>query len=255
MLSLVIYFGFAYLIKDMGQIRHGLAMGVALIAFHFILEKKPLLFYLFALLAFSLHYSAIVLLPAYFITTRLNIKTAIITIVVLLPLVFINSKDLLFALIEHLPIETIQGKAVFYLNSEEYGQTLGFNFSIVIRITILMLMIVFRRKGKEIMPGFQTLLYLYCYGIAIYLLLNPVQEFAIRTSDYFRLLDCIILPNFILFTHNRKMQNIIWLVVCVYCYYTVYKMLALDVFQHDFIPYKFVRIENRWPLVFTLRSG
>lgn len=237
--SLVIYFSVAFLIKDMGQIRHGLAMGIVLISFAYLFKRKVKMFLLFILLAFLFHASAIIVLPAYWIA-KIKIRPlgyAIITLI-LFPLLFVDIRPVFLALLGLTSIPQIQSKATFYLYSEEFGSQLGLNISVILRLATFGLMLLFNEQGRKIYYYYDDLVKLYFYGIVLYILFNSVSDFAIRSSDYFRLLDCIILPFFVFLGKTRVEKNVLFPVLLLYSLLSLYKLFSSDDFYENYMPYK-----------------
>jgi len=239
--SLVIYFSVAYLIKDMGQIRHGLAMAIILVSFTYLFKKKLKGFLFFVGLAFMFHASAIIVLPAYWFA-KLKIKPVTYALVsfILLPLLFFDLRPVFLSLIGYTYLPQIQSKATLYLYSDQFGSPLGFNISIVFRLVILGLLVLFAKAGNKRYNYYDDLAKLYFYGIILYIVFNSVSDFAIRTSDYFKLLDCIILPFFVYLGNRRIERSFIFSILLLYSLWSVYKLFTAPDFIESYLPYKTV---------------
>ncbi len=227
--ALVVYLSSVFLIKEMGQIRHGVAMAFALVAFGMMYEErtKAALFFIFCALLF--HYSAICILPAFFLVKRQisSVKMLVIAFT-LLPLVMIDIKPIVATFIGIFPIEGINGKLRLYLNSPEYGVSVGLNSSIALRLIVLGIMLYFRDTLTEKQAGFNLFLNLYFLGVCYYFIFGSISVMAMRTSVYFRVLEIIILPCFILLGKTVGEKLLITLLISANSAFTLYKYLNLD---------------------------
>jgi len=237
--SLLIYFSIAYLIKDMGQIRHGLAMAIVLMSFVFVFKKKTFAFFLFVLLAFTIHASAIAVIPVYWLANiTIRPRYLIAALVVLFPLLFIDLRPVFLSFLGFITLPQVQSKATFYLYSEEFGSPLGLNISVILRVLIFLGMLAFYQNGKNNYSFYPQLVTLYFYGLFLYILFNSVSDFAIRTSDYFKLLDCIILPFFITLGKNRTQKSLLWSLAVLYSSWSIFKLLSDNTFLQEYTPYR-----------------
>ena len=238
-LSALIYFPIGFLINELGQIRHGLAIGIVLIAFGYLFQNKTKWFFIYSTLAIFFHLSAFIVLPVYFFVNR-NIKSAylILSIYILSGLLFIDSRPFLLSILDYVPIPAIQSKMTLYLYSEEFGSPLGFNFSFVLRFIIFIVLVYFKEPGEQKFFFYKKLIWLYYYGILLYIVFNSVSDFAIRTSVYFKTLDCLILPCIITLGKTRKEKVVLWSIFVLYAFYSLYKLLSDPATAKAFIPYR-----------------
>jgi hypothetical protein len=224
--ALLVYYSTVFVIKEMGQMRHGVAMGFALLAFGFMTEKKTNLALVMVSVAMLFHYSAICLFPAFFIAhKKISNPRILATILLLLPLILIDLKPLFNLIVNVLPIESARSKGEFYLNSPLFGVSVGIDSSIVLRILVLGIILFFRSEVKEKFPSIEVYLNLYFLGICYYLLFSSVSEFAQRTSVYFRSLEIVILPSFLLLGKTIGDRLIIGILIVLNAVYTIYKLI------------------------------
>ena len=72
-LSILIFFSHVYLLKDLAQIRSGLAASIILLSFYFLANAKVIKYFSFVLLASSIHLTALTTIIGYFFIRIMNI--------------------------------------------------------------------------------------------------------------------------------------------------------------------------------------
>lgn len=238
--SLLLYFSITFLISDMGQIRNGLAIAIALSAFQDGFEKNHLAYFGKTVLAILCHSSAIIILPAYWLirTKYVDIRSMLLYLGLSCVFLIIDIRSMLFLLAENLPIFQIQAKIAFYATSEEFGEPLGLNISLLLRLFILLIMVVYRNRACEVNSYFPYIIKLYAFGVCLYMIFNSIAEFSIRFSNYFKVLECIILPIFIVAGKGRTEKNLITFLVGLYATYSIYKILADAELGSAYLPYE-----------------
>ncbi|MGL5681625.1 MAG: EpsG family protein [Marinifilaceae bacterium] len=208
-----------------------IAISIFLYSTRFIEEKKPLLYILGGCLASSMHLTAIITLPLYWITQQ-RFSTKILFIVysiLFLYLAFFNITDIF------LPIKTINfdlyNRLAYYLNNAN-SETSIFTPSLLIRILVLFYMLAFKEslikywRDKE-----------WIYNMAfIYLILNLVaykmnvlQRFSFFPLPFYILIICSIID-----IHINTSRNIMKMIFLVIALYTGYSWLIKP---NCYIPY------------------
>lgn len=236
--ALLNYFCIGYLINEMGQIRHGIAIAVVLFGLKDLMDRKPYLFIVKCILASLFHTSALLVIPVVILYYLKNLKPEylLLSLLIFLPFALVDLRSFIFSLTNYLPFFQVQAKITFYVYSDEFGGQLGFNISLLLRLIILGLMFGFYKRGTENIGGYDMLYKLYYYGIVLYLIFNSIAEFAVRSSTYFRTLDSIILPFFIILGKNRFQKNVIAMLCVLYFAYSLYKLVYSE-FGGVFEPY------------------
>ncbi|PSL35873.1 EpsG family protein [Chitinophaga ginsengisoli] len=209
-LSLLIYYSSYFIVKEMGQMRQGLAIGIVTFAFTAAMEKKKGQFALLFLMAFCIHYSAIVTLPVYYLCNHQWKTTTIVAFIAFgLCFTFIDLGVILAKVISILPISGAQDKVANILVSDASAKKLGINSSIILRIIIMGMALAYRKPLSERFAFYEPFLMLYFYGLMLYLVFNSVSEFAQRTSAYFRILEAIILPCILALMRRRAERLVV----------------------------------------------
>lgn len=190
--SLLGYFLLFYIFNDTEQIRHGLALGLCLLAMNYIIkeEKNYKKFYALAIIALSFHYSAVVFLVAPLVVALFDNKKIIIAatvgIVILAALdvtnilIFINS-----AFIQSIYIGT---KLTLYQNQELPILTT----SLLVRVYTLGIVYQMYRKN----PGdivLKNSLKLYYFGVLLFVGFTSLEIIATRGSIFYRYIEIILL--------------------------------------------------------------
>lgn len=224
--SLLVYFSIAMLINDMGQIRFGLAISFMMLSFSALIKEHKKTAFLFWLAAMMFHYSSFLALPVLFVN-HYTLTAKQVTACLLFGLCFylVSINTILTAIASFMPSH-IAGKIHFYtFYADTYGQSLGINISLFLRLFILGLFFYYKDSLAEEMKDINSLFNLYLYGVLIYMIFNSNAEFATRGSAYFKILELVILPAFIKLGKKRSDQLLIWGAVVAYAFYSLSKIL------------------------------
>ena len=230
LLSLFTYYSLSVILYEMGQMRQALAMIMAFYAFDYCKKQNLKGFLLSIIVAFGLHYSAIILLPCYWISKlHISRKWILIFSTILFLLASVNLSSLILEAANMVQINHIALKITEYAGR---NTSLGINASLFLRFFILFGFVYAIKNDKQ----YDYLAMLYLYGILLYTIFNTAPEIAMRTASYFKLLEILIYP-LILFHCKLKSNRIILLfVIGIYLFYTM-NNLFID-HPDAFLPYK-----------------
>ncbi|MCM1051846.1 MAG: EpsG family protein [Paenibacillus sp.] len=238
-LSLMIYYVTLFLIADMGQIRYGLGMAVTLVYFHLLVTHRRLrLLVPVLLLALLCHYSTIIVWPTLlFYRHRFSLPAMALLMGCGAAFYFININSIILLVADFVPAGHIQTKMVAYaLDTKGFGHELGVNFSLVMRLAILMGLYHAVRRSPGSDP-WHIFFNLYLYGVVLYMVFNANSEFAIRTSGYFKILEVVILPLFVRLTRDHGWRLVLMGLIIVYSAYSLWKIVVDPQVCDPFIPY------------------
>ncbi|MBU3661863.1 MAG: EpsG family protein [Bacteroidetes bacterium] len=238
--ALINYYTIGFLINEMGQIRHGIALAIALFAFNNLRDGNAAAYFLKVLIGFLLHGSILILVPIWFLFRYVKVapKAMFWILLLLMPFLFIDIKGVLFKTLEFIPIFQIQAKMVFYLYTDQYNQKLGFNISFVLRLLTLAGLIIIQNRTQLTNRNIQLWIQLYFWGTVIYMVFSSVSEFAIRLSTYFKTLDLVIYPFLIAALPNRWQKNLLYLLLGLYGLWSLYKVVYAMGNESTFLPYQ-----------------
>lgn len=238
-LSLTYYFAIGFTINEMGQIRQGLALAIVLWAFSDLFQSKDRGFFIKTFIAFLFHASALIVFPVYLLVKKkMSPVWLILAVFPLLLFVFIDLKSLIGLIIDYLPLTQVQAKLGFYILSEEYGQRLGLNLSLVLRILFLFLLYRYHEVGRQRYAYYDVLYKLYFFGLMLYMVFNSIADLAIRSSLYFKFLECLILPILVNLGRGRAERNVLLVIMILYSFWSLYKIVFDPAFSSSYLPYQ-----------------
>lgn len=192
--------------------RQFFAMGFILIAFHYLLQKKPVAYILFNVLAIFTHFTSFVFLPTYFLYKIIDKGYINFFMILGCILVGLYFKEIIFDI-----IKTISPYYYFYLTVGVYSTKSSFSliwFSVLI---IFLLMAYFANcrpnnlfaLSKKIRRLDKVLIYLLTIAIMLYCLSTVVGEFY-RISFYFSMFSIILVPNTIAKINYKKLRHSVY---------------------------------------------
>lgn len=236
-LSLLIYFGYFYICFDMTQIREGVAMSFFLLSIPDIQERKFKPFLIKFLVAFFFHYSAIVMLPVFFIVrpkhqSFLPYFILLFISIILLP-VNINYMAIIQSII---PIGGIQTKLNFYNQLSEQGiftQKNIFSVARIMRIAVMIFLAVYIRTVERYNRYARTLLQIYIFSLFVFFLLaNLPPVFSYRLGEFLGIVEIITFPLVAYAIKPRFIGEIVVIVIALI-------FLAYNLLVHQYISFYF----------------
>lgn len=238
--ALVNYYTIGFLINEMGQIRHGITLAIALFAFNNLRDGNAFAYFFKVFIGFLLHGSILILVPIWFLFRFVKVtpRGMFWTLLLLMPFLFIDIKGVLFKALEFIPIFQIQAKMVFYLYTDQYNQKLGLNISFILRLLTLVALILTQSRTQLSKGNIQLWTQLYFWGTVIYMVFSSVSEFAIRLSTYFKTLDLVIYPFLIAALPRRWQKNLLYLLLGLYGLWSLYKVVYAMGDESSFLPYQ-----------------
>lgn len=225
-LSVGVYLSSYFILHEMTQIRAGVATGLFLLSIPDIYHRNFRKFIIKALLAISFHYSAIVMLPLYFLhSKKLNIAYLLLPIVGLISAYFGLSKTLLSNLANLAP-NFLAYKINLYLTLLELGEHSEINIVNFYYSSLLLLTYFgfFLYIGNKIKNDYDVLfLKILALSLFSFYFFSNVPVFAFRISEFLSFVTVIFLPNFILYF---KQKELILLLVILLLLHSFYKLLS-----------------------------
>jgi hypothetical protein len=195
-LSILIYFTSIYIGSEFVNIRQAMAFCFTLLAFNFAYKKYFFRFLAAVLLAFSFHYTAIIVFPFYFLI-RCRMTGIRIIILLLICLAFSFSLYPLIGL-------TAKLLSIPYLNEK----FLLYSWRDVNRVDIIKQIMVISLVKTPVIIFYcyykKRLLYnakqevffkLYVWGYAIVLAVSQASATLVRFAQYFEIYEIILIPN------------------------------------------------------------
>jgi hypothetical protein len=194
LLSVLIYFSSFFLLFEMTQIRVGVAAGLLLLCIEPIKEKKLGEFLILAVLATLFHYSALIILPLYFLKGD---KLNIVVYALLIPvsyLIFYSKLDLFF-FIDYVPISLVQIKMSSYFHHAAVNSTINvFNLVHLSRCIIAFLFLWKWKLISETNSYSTILIKIYILSLFAFVAFGLVPGFSSRISELLMIVEIILIP-------------------------------------------------------------
>lgn len=228
-LSLLVYISNFLLIHEMTQIRVGVASGILLLCIKPIYERNYKAFLLLSIAAITFHYSAIVILPLWFINAHKPRKLVLLLTIPVAFMVYL----LKINLIVNIPIPYLQDKVVAYQEYQELGLASFnkiniFNSLFLLRIGIYYLLIY--KYDFLIKTNKYAIILVKIYAISLFVLpgFSVMPVVAFRISELFGIVEVILVPLiYYLFIPTKYSKLLIFLLCLV--------VLLMNVFYNKFI--------------------
>jgi hypothetical protein len=193
-LCLAIYASYFFILHEMTQIRAGVASGILLLCIKPIYNRDWKRFLLFAFLAVSFHYSALIIFPFWFLGHKPR-KTLLILAIPLAYLVYFSHVNL----IAFLPIPGIKEKLDVYKQLQELGDAQWnsinvFNLLFLSRI-IIFYFIIWKYELITAANKFAPiLLKIYCFSLVFFLIFATMPVIAFRINELCGIVEIILVP-------------------------------------------------------------
>jgi hypothetical protein len=232
LLSLIVYLSLYFILHEMTQIRTGVAAGLFLLSIPDIYDKNFRKFIIKFLLAFSFHYSAIVMLPLYFLNPKkLNIIYFLLPIVGFILAIFNLSLFFLLNFSQMLP-NFLAYKINIYLDLLKLGEHSEINIINVyysfLLFTIYIYFCFFLYVKNKIKNNYD-ILFIKTLTISLFsfYFFSDVPVFAFRISEFLNIVVIIFLPNLILYFKQKKLILSLMILFLLYMFYKSTSLLNL----------------------------
>jgi hypothetical protein len=231
-LTIILYFAHTFLLREMIQIRAGLACAICLYSLIYIEQKKILKFTLCILIATSIHIGAIAFFLAY-VFCQMNFSAFKLWVILLIAIT-IGMYMPLGALLHWLPNE----KMMIYANSPYATKSLGIftNITIIKSLFFTVTGLIYYNKMMKLLPHFRILFQTYFISLLLLLIFN---DFFItgRIATFFSVTEVIIVPSYLLlFKQNGFNSLFLQLLIVLFAGL----MLHLNIVNANIYPYVFI---------------
>lgn len=194
--TILLYYSRFYFVGDMGTIRQGLAMGIALLSLFFIETKRPVWFLATVTLAIGFHFSAVVYYPLYIWVKFPLTKKRILIITVLV--IGISFFGWLKPMINVFPIL-------------QYGYFLGKSLPLINMVTLQQLFILFVYTSlffDKLDEKDRLLFKVYFIGVLWRMFFREVDIIGARMSNNFTIVEVLLLSNCLKYIENRSFRDL-----------------------------------------------
>lgn len=212
LLSLVVYVSNFYLLHEMTQIRTGVASAFLLLSIKPNMERNLKKFLLFAILGFLFHYSAILILPLWFLSKKINVKILGISI-------FVGYASFFLGLnfVRIIPIPGIQEKIQAYLTLQEINneEVNVFGYLYLLRILIFYILLFNYKKFSKYNIYFPLLLNIYAISLVAFTIFGKIPAFSSRVSELMGVVEIILIPMLVYLFRVQILSRLIVVLVAL----------------------------------------
>ncbi|TSK06122.1 MAG: EpsG family protein [Geobacter sp.] len=222
-LSLLIFYSGYFLVHEMTQIRVGVAVGLLLLCIEHIYNRNLVKFILTGFAAAAFHFSALVVLPLYFLKKqKINVcfYAFIIPVCYVLHFLGIHVSSLLFLLPAG---ESIQQKLMIHqlaMSTEaEIPQINVFNIIQIIRVAIVCVFLWKVPLLESRNKFFIILIKIYVFSVSSFVLFADIPVFGFRISEVLGIVEIVLIPMLI---YLFKQKFVAFSLCVLYAFGTLY---------------------------------
>jgi hypothetical protein len=215
-IAILIYFSHVFLLRDMLQIRSGLAASISLYSFYYIPRRKLWKFLSVIILACMFHAGAAIMIIAYFFFPVLKDVKArhifVVTLGFILGLIFSAS------LIEYFFVEIlyIPGVSLYTADSDNF-KSLGLLNPVLLKSTALIIILLYYKDQIQLKFNlFQPLLVSLTLSVFWLATFNHFAIFGARLATYLSNVEHLLIPA-LFYTKINKL--LLWFIIVCYCIY------------------------------------
>jgi hypothetical protein len=213
-IALLIYFSHVFLLRDMLQIRSGLAASICLFAYPYIAKRNFWKFLYILLLAMSFHAGAGIMLLVYVLYPYFLIKDKYLIYFVILGylLGFMLSTTMLeFFFVEIFDVPGVS----LYTSDSEYFRSLGLLNPVLLKSSLVLFILYFYRFELRVyVKFFDAFLVSLCIAVFWLAALNNFSILAARLATYLSNSELVLIPS-LFYTNIHK--GLLWVTVVCYC--------------------------------------
>lgn len=235
MISFLIYFCSIYILHDLTQIRAGVASALMLLSLIPLQKKNKYQFFLVVLLAILFHFTALILLPFWFLKSdKINKKIWYLLIPISYVLLFLSISPLDFYKL--IPIAGIEAKVNTYILLQEANEDDKVN--VISTLVILrIIFLVYILKNIDVIQAINKyaiiLIKIYTIALSILIIMAKTSTIALRFNEFFLTVEVVTLP-LILYTvepKNRIYPRILLIVFSAILLFFHYRAKTLLLFE------------------------
>ncbi len=223
--SIIVYISNFFILHEYTQIRVGVASALILLSLKYLLNKQYNIYIIFILIAFTFHYTAILLLPILFLNSQ-SINKLIWFFILLFSLLLVFN-GYTFANFLNIftfgPLSFIFNTHVNQNNSILTDKVNIFNIIFIIRISIALFLLYNIDFLNYINPYSILLIKIYIIGLISFLLFSDITVISFRISELFYVVEIILFPMLIYLFKPIKMSKIIFIgILSIFIYINLF---------------------------------
>lgn len=220
----MIYFASIGLLGEMTVIRQMIAVAIFILSIESIINRKPLIFFILILCAFIFHYSAIILLPMYYLYHKTKNFNNYLIFIILLILVSILVDNKIVKIMEIVASSLNLGwvfelKMNQYLSEAETAE-LSIGFGTIERLVTLFFIYKYKNKIMELNPKYgKIIIFLAILNILLAITFLDFNSLYLRFRYFFIFANSVLLIYFIVLVKQKLFMFSIMLFYAVFWIY------------------------------------
>lgn len=238
-LSLLIFY--AVTMGILGSNRQLIALVICFYSLKFILEKKPIKFFLLVFIAFLFHTSALMFLVYYFLNRDFDKRLIVLALILAVLIGKTSFPNYLFTQFSGFIGETAANKAEMY-NNRELNATSNSIIGLIRRLLFFFAFLFSYDKIVNKFPTYKLLFNGWSLGLLLYFMFSSTTVVVSgRGGFYFGIMECFLLASLMLL-FKGKHRELLLVVLAVYSYFMFNQ--SISEYPELFIPYKGVYLNT-----------
>ena len=220
--SLFLYVCYYFQLHELIQIRAGLAIGIVMYSFRYIVRRDFWHYLLFILLAVMCHYSTILFLPFYFVSLR-KINPWIYVSVMVVPFVLMLAEADLFSLLSNMDLGVYSEKVAHYQLEQKVNQHQvdPMNMVILTQLGVSIFLLCFRRDLPDRNPYAVLFLKICMVSVGAFYVCFSVPVFAFRTWQMLNSVSIFLFPCIIYYLKPRWLAELLLVLIGLGMFYSL----------------------------------
>lgn len=204
LLSTLLYFSNLFLLQEMTQIRAGVAVGILIFTIDEVINRNKWRFIFIVFFASIFHYSALIFLPAYFISCKkINKRVYLFSLLLVVVLSYFKVLNI-FQLIPG--IGSFNTRLAAYQYAANLGRSLDvniFNIFSVVNLCVILVILVKVDKLNDAGNITVILIKFYYFSIFLFYAFSSVPVLSSRLSEIFNIFGVFAVPYLIKLSKNK----------------------------------------------------
>ncbi|MDC8098919.1 EpsG family protein [Chryseobacterium rhizosphaerae] len=231
--TLLVYYTFFFFIFDLSGLRQGLAIQIFFYSIRYIESKKFFKYMCAILLAVTIHWTSILLLPMYFVLNKKASIRNVIIIIVASTVIFSFQIKWLGAFMGDILSQIngftlLAGKVNAYTTNDVFSQNRGWNmYSFYVYIKIILLLAITYKKRNDIIKDEKSKYFNIFFNLSLaqFFCIFTFYEFyemSERFKFYFLISEVVLFPWIIVSFYFKFQKQIISFVCIIFVFFNSY---------------------------------
>jgi len=225
LIALLVYFSHIFLLREMIQIRSGLAITITMFAIPYVEQRKLFRFLSVILIAASFHMICLLFIIVYFLYPVLqNSRYQIMVLVAGLVLGVTFNLSVIEKILTMCNAPPI---VIGYLYDEQYNFSLGLLNPVLIKNLVVITVLISQRKFfVQNITHFNVLLISYIIGTFWLSAFSSFAIFSARIATMFSNVEHVLIPSLLLLNKYKLLIYVMIILYCVYSFFSKWPMLS-----------------------------